>query len=443
MKHPSDNPDPQDLRETAERQLGRGVGPALPLPETPEALRHELSVHQIELELQNEELRRTVEQLREAHERYVGLYDYAPVGYFTLGADGTIGEANLRAGRLLGVERSRLRGRRLMQFAAPESRTTLAVLLPRLMASGAGLVAELRLQRGDGSTFPVRLEGQAYAPGGSLIAVTDISTEKAAQEELLRLNETLEQRVEERTAKVRELGDELRSVAQAVAEDLMAPLRRISAFADLLRRDAPATPGTPGQDFGPVFRSVERMQELAQALLEYTRVSQMRVRLVPLDLNRVLAEVRKDLQGRLQGRAVEVRRCRRSWPTAAACNWCFSSCWTTRSSSRGARRPRGFTSGPRRPRRRLSCASRTTASASTTATKTGCSACSSGCTPSPPFRARGSASPSSGGSAPALAPACGPTAGWGEAPPSSWPGPSSPPCWSRSRGERAEGTHAA
>lgn len=311
----------QDLRTAAEQQLETGLHPALPVLETPEALRHELSVHQIELEVQNEELQRTLGQLRQAHQRYVGLYDFAPLGYFTLSREGTIREANLRAGRLLGVERSRLVGRRLAQFTAPESRSALAVLLPRLLVSGDGLVAELRLQRADGSTFPVRLEGQLDLQGGSLIAVTDITTEKTVQEEMLRLNETLEARVMERTTKIRELGDELRAVALAVAEDMTAPLHRITSLVELLRRESDSADTTSAdtavsRHFDPVLRSVHRVQDLAQALLEYSRASQMRVRFVPLNLNRVLNEVIKDLRPQMEGRTVELSS--GSLPTVSA-----------------------------------------------------------------------------------------------------------------------------
>ena len=306
MSDPKNKRDNQSLREAAERQLEDGLQTESPLPETLETLRHELSVHQIELELQNEELRHTVLELRETHDKYVGLYDFAPVGYFTLDESGTIRQANLRAGRLLGVERSRLLGRRMAQFVAPESRTTLAALLPRLLASENGLVAELRLQQVDGSIFPIRLEGQSNAAGEGLIAVTDITTEKAAQEELLRLNETLERRVMERTARIRELSDELRTVMLAVAEDLKDPLHRVASFVEILRRDVSTAPAASAERFSPVFRSVERMEELTQALLEYSRASSMRVRLVPLDLNRVFSEVEKDLQPSMEGRSVHL-----------------------------------------------------------------------------------------------------------------------------------------
>ncbi|WP_045235286.1 sensor histidine kinase [Deinococcus pimensis] len=291
------------LREEAERQLAASTPHAL--PDTTEALRHELSVHEIELELQNERLREANVELRAARDRYEELYEYAPVGYLTLDERGEIRSVNRRATDLLGQDRERLLGRRLTQFVAAESRTTFALLLPRLHASEAGAAGELRLERPDGRALPVRLEGRAHPTGGTLVALTDISTEHEAREALLKLNETLEGQVEERTRKIRELGDELRTVALAVAEDLMAPLRRVGGFVEVLRRED-ALGDTRVEHFQHVFRSVNRMEELTTALLDYTRASQMRVRVAPLDLNRVLTEVRKDLRPLIGERAVHV-----------------------------------------------------------------------------------------------------------------------------------------
>ena len=83
---------------------------------------HELDTHQIELELQNEDLRRAQEELVKSQRRYADLYDFAPVAYFTLDEQAKILEVNLTAAEMLGVPRAQLLGRFFTDFIAPKTR---------------------------------------------------------------------------------------------------------------------------------------------------------------------------------------------------------------------------------------------------------------------------------------------------------------------------------
>ncbi len=133
----------EQLKERKKGQAGKG---ATPLPaEEPQRLIHELQVHQIELEMQNEELQKSRAEVEAGLALYADLYDFAPVGYFTLDRDGTIRLVNLAGARLLGLEREtgrtairalRLRGRppRLQRLSGegvckPEKETCEAALL--------------------------------------------------------------------------------------------------------------------------------------------------------------------------------------------------------------------------------------------------------------------------------------------------------------------------
>ena len=81
-----------------------------------------MQVHQVELEMQNAELRETRDEVETALEKYTDLYDFSPVGYFTLDPTGIIRSANLTGAHLMGVERSRLIGRRFDQFISNQTR---------------------------------------------------------------------------------------------------------------------------------------------------------------------------------------------------------------------------------------------------------------------------------------------------------------------------------
>jgi len=170
-------------RRTADQE---SAGPQALWPEAARQALHELRVHQIELELQNEELRCTQEELEITRARYVDLYDLAPVGYITLGDDGRIIEANLTATSLLAVARSQLVAERLTHFILAEDQDTYYHHRRRLLETGAPQTCELRLTRPDGSLFWVRLQAtsQRDRDGQSTYRTTisDISERRKAEE---------------------------------------------------------------------------------------------------------------------------------------------------------------------------------------------------------------------------------------------------------------------
>ena len=134
LKQPNISGDSARLRRLAELRL-RGH-PAKVIPNRTDADNqrqfHELEVHQIELEMQNAELRKVRDELEVMLENYTDLYDFAPVGYFSIDESGVILEANLTSAALLGAERSRLINRRLVLFVSPTSRPILLAFLKKV-----------------------------------------------------------------------------------------------------------------------------------------------------------------------------------------------------------------------------------------------------------------------------------------------------------------------
>ena len=181
------------LRNVAEGKLARSLGAPVEMQEkTLEKVIHELRVHQIELEMQNEELRKSQLALEESRKRYADLYDFAPVGYFTFTQETLIKEANLSGATLLGVARQKLMNGRFRRFVAPSDfdlwdRHFLSVLQQDERQS-----CDLTLQRQDGSPFPAGLESiRIEISRGAFeihTAITDM-TERQQAEEALRESE--------------------------------------------------------------------------------------------------------------------------------------------------------------------------------------------------------------------------------------------------------------
>jgi PAS domain S-box-containing protein len=162
---------------------------------SPDAVRralHELRVHQIELEMQNVELRRTQEELEGSRARYFDLYDLAPVGYFTLSERGLILEANLTAAKLLGVARGPLIKQPLSRFILPEDQDIHYRHFKPLLETGTPQSWELRLLRKNTAPFWARLEAttsqDADAASVCRAVVSDI-TERKRAEDVLRKSE--------------------------------------------------------------------------------------------------------------------------------------------------------------------------------------------------------------------------------------------------------------
>jgi len=153
-------------------------------------LAHELGTHQIELEMQNEELRRAQEELEVSRSRYADLYDSAPTGYLTLDKDGLILEVNLTGAGLLGEDRRHLINKPFSAFVIKDDLDTFRAHLKETLKRETRQIGEIGIRRRDGSVVPVQLQSiAAEDPGGDSIfcrtAAIDI-TERKRMEEAIR-----------------------------------------------------------------------------------------------------------------------------------------------------------------------------------------------------------------------------------------------------------------
>jgi len=150
---------------------------------------HELEVHQIELEMQNEELGEARVKMEALLEKYTDLYDFAPVGYLTLGQAGNILEANLTASKMLKTARSALMNRRFQQFISVTDTPAFDLFRRNLFADKVRHSWEATLNAADGTPLPVQLEGITFEAGQACrITLTDITALKQAEADRLILH---------------------------------------------------------------------------------------------------------------------------------------------------------------------------------------------------------------------------------------------------------------
>ncbi len=196
MKKNQDQPaDAADLRRRAEAQLQRQTskrgGPATELETV--RLVHELEVHQIELEKQNEELQQSRAQVETLLARYTDLYDFAPTGYLTLDREGAIRQVNLTGAQMLSVERSRLVQRRFGQFVAESDRRAFNDFLQKAFASQTKECCEVTLPRAETDPLFVRVEAVVSEDRRECRAtMLDVTARHQAGAELERLIQELQ-----------------------------------------------------------------------------------------------------------------------------------------------------------------------------------------------------------------------------------------------------------
>ena len=179
------------LRQQAEKKMLESPGKCQDLfyKDTGQIL-HELRVHQIELEMQNEELRKANDKLEALQAHNFELFDLAPVGYCTLSRKGVIVEANLTFTTLLGMDRSRLVNQPISRFTLKEDQDICTLFRRQLTAPSARKTCELRMATNSGMVFWAQLTAAVPQAGDGMlhVVITDISSRKQA-EEAIRVSE--------------------------------------------------------------------------------------------------------------------------------------------------------------------------------------------------------------------------------------------------------------
>ena len=220
----------EDLRKRAEESLKSE-------PDRPDDIRlgeancliHELRVHQIELEMQNEELRRAQNDLEISRSRYADLYDFAPLSYFTFDEQGRIIEVNLTGAKQLGIERGNLIKAPFVAMVAESDMEVYLSHLKKIIDTREDHTCEVRLKVKDGGEFYARLDSIFMESANSTVScrtsVADITERKRAEAALL-----------ESEQRVRRLNEHILNMVMVLSHDIRGPLVAIASILKLMLR---------------------------------------------------------------------------------------------------------------------------------------------------------------------------------------------------------------
>lgn len=274
---------PSSLRTEAEIRIAQEpmklVNPQ-PGEELLHKLLHELQVHQIELKMQNEELLHAQIAMEESRDRYVDLYDFAPIGYLTLSPEGMIGEINLTASDMLGVVRKKLLARRFSQFVVEADRDLWYRHFSSVLKHEQRQRCELTLQSQDGSQFHAQLDSlrvgmpanpdqPGRAPDPSVKNDTAYSVRIAFTD--------ITEKIQARTAT-----QEARKFAESIVDTVREPLivldstlRVVSvsrSFYEKFLVTPEETVGRPIYDLGNKQWDIPKLKELLETILPNNQV---------------------------------------------------------------------------------------------------------------------------------------------------------------------------
>lgn len=254
------------------------------------------------------------EAVRESESKYRGLVENSPDA-ISIYVEGKIVFVNKESLRLIAANSPEdLLGKSVMQFVHPDCRSMVISRMKELTNEGTVLpLTEERFIRLDGSEVDVEVKAMSIRfenkPAVQLI-IRDITKRKQAEDQLRRLNDSLEERVAERTSQLKTLNQELgfyinemEQYSYLVSHDLQEPLRTLTNFTKLLQEEYAGRLDDNGNRYTEfIFHSADRMNELVKGLLVYSFLGKNSVR-TGVDCNRVVGDVLADL-------AVDIVKCK-------------------------------------------------------------------------------------------------------------------------------------
>lgn len=317
--------DPETLRNMAEKKLKQKVSKhPVPVSES-EILRlnNELSVHQIELEIQNEELMNTKQELEATVEKYVDLYEFAPSGYITVGKNKKITDCNHAAAKMLGNQRSNIINKTFDFFIFEESLPELGKFLKDIFDCQPNKSCEVVFKRPDGIPLYAYLVGHITASGQCNISLIDITERKNAESKLRKTlwelttankikneRETELVKVNSELASAVQINSETNRFISILAHDLRSPFSVIMGYSELLCDSLPKLePEEIRKIADEIQKSTKYTFNLLEDLLKWARMQSGRIPFKPqkLDLRDILHDLAESVFTEASAKNISIR----------------------------------------------------------------------------------------------------------------------------------------
>ena len=252
--------------------------------------------------------------LRESEDLFRVTFDLTAIGMAHVGPQGNWLRVNKKLCGITGYSAGEmLSGMTFQQITHEEDLDTNLELVQKLLTGEIQTYdMEKRYIRKDGSPIWVHItvslvRHEDGTPRYFISAVEDVSERRQTSEELAALSATLDYRIWERTAQLAQANDELKSFSYSVSHDLRAPLRAISGFAQILARRYNEALDDQGQHYlNNIIFAAERMNQLVDDLLRYSRLGRQAVHQKPIALEQVLQTVSADLADKIEQTGAQI-----------------------------------------------------------------------------------------------------------------------------------------
>ncbi len=297
------------LRTRAERRVADQRRKALePVPSDNLYLEHELQVHQIELQMQNEDLRQSQMELLRSRDKYEDLFDSAPVGYFILDTRGIILDVNRTGAQMLSLTKGSLPKNRFSNFIAEHNQDDYYRQIMRASRQQQPQEIELEMIKSDKShlrshlyIIPAKDEEGKFTQ--LRITVVDITERQQAADKIQELNRSLLRQKIELEHKNKELED----MQFAIIQDLKASLRQISGFGQALLEDSGSKLDRQDVDYLQRIQNIsQRMKQFVQDLVNLSIITTTRLSWERVSLSALVQNIAQKLKNSQPGRNIEL-----------------------------------------------------------------------------------------------------------------------------------------